>query len=92
MTGWARTDRTPWPPDTTSTTSRSPGFSPTSASATRLPVVPLNVVGDFGGGGLLLAFGIVAGLLEARARAGPGVDAAVVDGASLLLTMIYGCS
>ena len=48
------------------------------------PVPPLNLVGDFGGGGMLLAFGMVAALLEA-ARSGEGqvVDAAMVDGAGL---------
>lgn len=52
------------------------------------PVVPLNLVGDFGGGGLMLAFGIVSALLEAR-RSGHGqvVDAAMVDGASSLMAM-----
>jgi alpha-methylacyl-CoA racemase len=55
------------------------------------PVPPLNLVGDFGGGGLLLAFGVVCALLEA-ARSGQGqvVDAAMVDGAALLAGMIHG--
>ena len=55
------------------------------------PVPPLNLVGDFGGGGLLLAFGLVCGVLEAR-QSGEGqvVDAAMVDGAALLTTFIYG--
>ncbi len=55
------------------------------------PVPPLNLVGDFGGGGLLLAFGIVCGLLEA-ARSGKGqvIDAAMVDGAALLAAMMHG--
>ena len=54
------------------------------------PTPPLNLVGDFGGGGLLLAFGIVCALLEA-ARSGQGqvVDAAMVDGSAILTTMIY---
>jgi len=54
------------------------------------PTPPLNLVGDFGGGGLLLAFGMVCGLLEA-ARSGQGqvVDAAMVDGSAILTTMIY---
>jgi alpha-methylacyl-CoA racemase len=57
--------------------------------AGQAPVPPVNLLGDFGGGGLLLAFGIVCGLLEAR-RSGRGqvVDAAIVDGAALLTTMI----
>jgi alpha-methylacyl-CoA racemase len=54
------------------------------------PVPPLNLVGDFGGGGMLLAFGMVAALLEAT-RSGEGqiVDAAMVDGAASLMTMIH---
>jgi alpha-methylacyl-CoA racemase len=55
------------------------------------PVPPLNLVGDFGGGGLLLAFGIACGVIEARAGGrGQVVDAAMVDGASLLATMFSG--
>lgn len=54
------------------------------------PPPPLNLVGDMGGGGLFLAFGAVCALLEARASGkGQVVDAAMVDGASLLLTMIF---
>jgi alpha-methylacyl-CoA racemase len=55
------------------------------------PVVPLNVIGDFGGGGLLLAFGIVCALLEAR-QSGRGqvVDAAMVDGALSFMAMFFG--
>jgi alpha-methylacyl-CoA racemase len=54
------------------------------------PVPPLNLVGDFGGGGLLLAFGMLAGILEAK-RTGLGqvVDAAMVDGAASLMTMMH---
>ncbi len=54
------------------------------------PVPPLNLVGDFGGGGMLLAFGMLAALLE-RERSGKGqiVDAAMIEGASLLMTMFY---
>lgn len=55
------------------------------------PVPPLNMVGDFGGGGLLLAFGLLAALLEtARSGLGQVVDAAMVDGAALLTTMVQG--
>jgi alpha-methylacyl-CoA racemase len=55
------------------------------------PVPPLNLVGDFGGGGMLLAFGIACALVDAQ-RSGKGqvVDAAMVDGASLLATMFSG--
>jgi alpha-methylacyl-CoA racemase len=54
------------------------------------PVPPLNLVGDFGGGGLLLAFGMVCALLE-RERSGKGqvVDAAMVDGAAALMTVFH---
>lgn len=54
------------------------------------PVPPLNLVGDFGGGALYLAFGVVCGLLEAR-RSGKGqvVDAAMTDGAASLMSMFY---
>jgi alpha-methylacyl-CoA racemase len=55
------------------------------------PVVPLNLVGDYAGGGMMLAFGLVCGILEARASGtGQVVDAAMVDGASLLMTMFHG--
>ena len=55
------------------------------------PVPPLNLVGDFGGGGMFLAFGMVCALLEAQ-NSGQGqvVDAAMVDGAASLMTMTYG--
>ena len=55
------------------------------------PVPPLNLLGDFGGGGMLLAVGVLAALLE-RERSGRGqvVDAAMVDGAALLATFIHG--
>lgn len=55
------------------------------------PVPPANLVGDFGGGGVYLAFGVVSALLE-RAHSGKGqvVDAAVVDGAASLMTGMYG--
>jgi alpha-methylacyl-CoA racemase len=54
------------------------------------PVPPLNLLGDFGGGGMLLALGVVAALLEA-ARSGQGqvVDAAMADGAALLTTQLH---
>jgi alpha-methylacyl-CoA racemase len=54
------------------------------------PTPPLNMVGDFGGGGMLLAYGVVCGLLEAQ-RSGQGqvVDAAMVDGAAVMMTMFW---
>ncbi|MGZ4730171.1 MAG: CaiB/BaiF CoA transferase family protein, partial [Acidimicrobiales bacterium] len=54
------------------------------------PVPPLNLVGDFGGGGMLLAFGVVCALLEAKSSGqGQVVDAAMVDGAAVLMTMFH---
>ncbi|WP_326954904.1 CaiB/BaiF CoA transferase family protein [Amycolatopsis sp. NBC_01286] len=55
------------------------------------PVPPLNLVGDFGGGGLLLAMGVLAALYE-RNTSGEGqvVDASMVDGAALLTTSLHG--
>ncbi len=55
------------------------------------PQVPLNVVGDFGGGAMYLVTGVLAALLEARASGhGQVVDAAIVDGAASLMTAMYG--
>jgi alpha-methylacyl-CoA racemase len=55
------------------------------------PVPPLNLLGDYGGGGMLLAFGVLAALWNAR-RTGAGqvVDASIVDGAALLATQVHG--
>jgi alpha-methylacyl-CoA racemase len=54
------------------------------------PVPPLNMVGDFGGGGMFLAYGVVCALLNAQ-RTGQGqvVDAAMVDGAAVLMSMFW---
>ncbi|HEY7440110.1 MAG TPA: CaiB/BaiF CoA-transferase family protein [Acidimicrobiia bacterium] len=55
------------------------------------PVPPINLIGDFGGGGLLLAFGVLAALIE-RASSGRGqvVDAAMVDGTAMLMSVFVG--
>jgi len=55
------------------------------------PTPPLNMVGDFGGGGMFLAFGVVCALLEAQ-RSGKGqvVDTAMVDGTAILMSMFWG--
>lgn len=55
------------------------------------PVAPLNLLGDFGGGGMLLAFGLVCALLEAR-QSGRGqvVDAAMLDGVNAMMAMFHG--
>lgn len=59
--------------------------------ADRPPAVPLNLVADYGGGGLMLAFGMLAGLIAAQ-RTGEGqvIDAAMTDGAALTGAIIYG--
>jgi alpha-methylacyl-CoA racemase len=55
------------------------------------PTPPLNLVGDYGGGGMMLAFGVVCALLEAqRSGSGQVVDAAMVDGAAVLMTVFWG--
>jgi alpha-methylacyl-CoA racemase len=55
------------------------------------PTPPINLVGDFGGGGMLMAFGIACALVEAgRSGQGQVVDAAMVDGSAILMTMIWG--
>ncbi len=55
------------------------------------PTPPINMVGDFGGGGMFLAFGVVCGILEARGSGeGQVVDAAMVDGSAILMSMIWG--
>ncbi|MFZ8916584.1 MAG: CaiB/BaiF CoA transferase family protein [Ilumatobacteraceae bacterium] len=57
------------------------------------PVPPMNMVGDFGGGGMFLAYGVVCALLE-RSKSGRGqvVDAAMVDGTAILMTMFWAFS
>ncbi|MFO1303621.1 MAG: CaiB/BaiF CoA-transferase family protein [Burkholderiales bacterium] len=55
------------------------------------PLPPINLVGDFGGGGMMLAFGVAAALLEAKSSGrGQVVDAAMTEGAGLLSTMVWG--
>ena len=59
--------------------------------AGQAPVPPLNMVGDFGGGGMLLAYGVVCALLESqRSGVGQVVDAAMVDGSAILMSMFWG--
>jgi alpha-methylacyl-CoA racemase len=55
------------------------------------PIPPLNLVGDFGGGALYLAFGLLAGIISARATGqGQVVDCAMTDGSASLMSMFYG--
>ena len=54
------------------------------------PAIPLNLVGDFGGGGLMLAYGMVCALLEAKGSGkGQVVDAAMIDGAAALMASTF---
>jgi alpha-methylacyl-CoA racemase len=54
------------------------------------PIPPINLVGDFGGGGMMLAFGVVCAVYEsARSGQGQVIDAAMVDGAAVLNTCTY---
>jgi alpha-methylacyl-CoA racemase len=57
------------------------------------PIPPINLIGDFGGGGLLLAYGILAAIIE-RASSGEGqvIDAAMVDGSAMLMSVFVGLS
>jgi alpha-methylacyl-CoA racemase len=55
------------------------------------PTPPINLLGDFGGGGMMLAFGMVSALLAVRAgKPGQVIDCAITDGSALLMTMIWG--
>jgi alpha-methylacyl-CoA racemase len=55
------------------------------------PTPPINLVGDFGGGGMFMAFGVVCGILEARASGkGQVIDVAMIDGAAILMSMMWG--
>ena len=61
------------------------------ARAGERPLFPLNLVGDYGGGAMFLAFGMVCGILEARTSGkGQVIDAAMVDGAALLTALMHG--
>jgi alpha-methylacyl-CoA racemase len=63
------------------------------ARAGERPLMPLNLVGDYGGGGMLLALGVLAAIIEARVSGqGQVVDAAMVEGSALLSTAIHGLS
>jgi alpha-methylacyl-CoA racemase len=90
MTGSGRTVRWRSAPAMTSTIALA-GVLHGIGRQGQAPVPPLNLVGDFGGGGMFLAFGVVCALLEAQ-KSGMGqvVDAAMVDGAAYLMALMYG--
>jgi len=65
-------------------------LEPITNSPGEAPVAPLNLLGDFGGGGMLMAFGIVAAVLHAqRTGVGQVIDAAIVDGTALFTSMLH---
>lgn len=66
------------------------GVTAMIGAADNRPMPPLNLVGDYGGGGMLLALGVCAALFE-RSRSGKGqvIDAAMCDGAALLMNTVY---
>ncbi|MDP3495367.1 MAG: CaiB/BaiF CoA-transferase family protein [Hyphomonadaceae bacterium] len=91
MTGWGQTG--PWSTmaghdiDYIALT----GALHTMGRAGEPPAPPLNLVGDYGGGALYLAFGILAGVIEAKSSGkGQVIDCAMIDGAASLMTMFYG--
>ena len=90
MTGWGQDG--PW----ASTAGHDIGYIAITGAlhaigARERPTIPLNLVGDFGGGSTYLVIGLLAALLEARVSGqGQVVDAAITDGASSLMSMIYG--
>lgn len=88
MTGWGQTG--PWAEKAGHDINYLSLSGALSAIGTERPTPPLNLVADYGGGGMLLAFGMVTALLAvARGQTGTVVDAAMVEGASLLMTPIY---
>ncbi len=91
MTGWGQTGPMAMAPGHDINYIALSGALKAIGEADRPPVLPLNLVGDFGGGGMYLAFGIACALIEA-ARSGQGqvVDAAMVDGAASLMTYFHG--
>ena len=90
MTGWGQSGPLPRRPGHDINYIALAGALAHFGRAGEAPVPPLNMVGDFGGGGMFLAFGVVCALLEAQ-RSGLGqiVDAAMVDGAAVLMSMFW---
>jgi alpha-methylacyl-CoA racemase len=90
MTGWGQSG--PW----ASTAGHDIGYIAITGALHAIgiperPILPLNLVGDFGGGSTYLVMGVLAALIEARSSGrGQVVDAAITDGAASLMSMIYG--
>jgi alpha-methylacyl-CoA racemase len=91
MTGWGQTGPLAQAPGHDINYLALSGMLWPIGNADRPPPPPLNLVGDFGGGGMMLALGLLAAILHARTTGkGQIVDAAMTDGAATLGTMIFG--
>lgn len=91
MTGWGQTGPLAQAPGHDINYISLTGVLGAVGRAGEAPVIPLNLAGDFGGGSLYLALGVVSAILEARGSGrGQVVDAAMVDGSASLMTLIYG--
>ena len=91
MTGWGQTGPLALQPGHDINYIALAGALHTIGPADGDPVPPLNLVGDFGGGGMLLALGVLGGVLSARTTGrGQVVDTAMTDGTALQLAMVYG--
>lgn len=90
MTGWGQEGpKAPWAGHDINYIALS-GALHTYGREGQKPTPPVNAVGDYGGGGMMLAFGLLAGILSARATGkGQVVDCAMIDGAALLMTVTY---
>jgi alpha-methylacyl-CoA racemase len=91
MTGWGQTGPLANDPGHDITYLAISGTLHALGEAGRRPTAPINLVADFGGGGMVLAFGMLAAILHARATGeGQVVDAAMTDGSAVLSSMIWG--
>jgi alpha-methylacyl-CoA racemase len=91
MTGWGQSGSRATTAGHDGNYSALAGVLSTIGAKNGAPSIPLNLVADFGGGGAFLALGILAALLEAsRSGEGQVVDAAMIDGAASLMTLVYG--
>ncbi|WP_075791251.1 CaiB/BaiF CoA transferase family protein [Massilia putida] len=91
MTGWGQTGPLAQMPGHDINYISLSGVLNSVGRAGEAPAIPLNLAGDFGGGSLYLALGVVSAILEARGSGlGQVVDAAMVDGSASLMTLFYG--
>lgn len=91
MTGWGQSGSRAATAGHDGNYSALAGVLSTIGAKNGAPSIPLNLVADFGGGGAFLALGMLAALLEtSRSGEGQVVDAAMIDGAASLMTLVYG--